>query len=241
MNDESPYVLGEHVSACCTSDYVVLLDARANRYLGIGGPEARAVSGLVRNWPKMSSPSGCDIECPHEAPLVLADLLQRGILLSSDIQTQQRDIKTIPRGTSQIVDGYAEPSFRLRTSDIAAFARAVTAAWVLRRTLSIEGLARRTRKRRLKNAILGAPSTSVLRNEVAKFEYLVRLFFAHKDSCLFRALALQEFLAASGLHPSLVFGVDTNPFSAHCWLQHEELVLNDCPETVNNFTPILVI
>jgi hypothetical protein len=36
-----------------------------------------------------------------------------------------------------------------------------------------------------------------------------------------------------------VIGVKLNPFAAHCWLQVGDVVLNDLPERVAAFTPIL--
>jgi hypothetical protein len=76
---------------------------------------------------------------------------------------------------------------------------------------------------------------------VGAFLTLRPFFFAAKDACLFDALSLSEFLATYGVFPNWVFGVQSRPFAAHCWLQLDGLVLNDTIEHVERYTPIMVV
>jgi hypothetical protein len=48
-------------------------------------------------------------------------------------------------------------------------------------------------------------------------------------------------LRAHGVSAALVIGVRSDPFSAHAWVQHHDVVLNDCLEQTNNYSPILVL
>jgi hypothetical protein len=57
--------------------------------------------------------------------------------------------------------------------------------------------------------------------------------------CLYRAYALRRFLRADGLGARWVFGVRTWPFSAHCWLQAGDVLLDDDLDRVGLYTPIL--
>ena len=59
--------------------------------------------------------------------------------------------------------------------------------------------------------------------------------------CLLDSIALVRFLARRGLYAQLVFGVTDDPFSAHCWVQAGDLVLNDTVGDVSAHTPIRVI
>jgi hypothetical protein len=61
-----------------------------------------------------------------------------------------------------------------------------------------------------------------------------------QGACLFQALWLRLYLRQAGLDAAWVFGVRTWPFSAHCWLQSGDLVLNDTAERVAAYRPILV-
>ena len=59
--------------------------------------------------------------------------------------------------------------------------------------------------------------------------------------CLLDSLALLNFLARRGLFARLVMGVKLNPFAAHCWVQHQDIILNDAFDRAGAFTPILVV
>lgn len=58
--------------------------------------------------------------------------------------------------------------------------------------------------------------------------------------CLLRAFMLLRFLRRHGRDAYWVFGVATWPFRAHCWLQIDDMVLDDDVERVRAFTPIFV-
>ena len=61
-----------------------------------------------------------------------------------------------------------------------------------------------------------------------------------QGACLFQALVLRIFLRRGGVTGDWVVGVRTWPFSAHCWLQSGDLVLNDLAERVAAYRPIMV-
>lgn len=60
-------------------------------------------------------------------------------------------------------------------------------------------------------------------------------------NCLPDSLALSFFLARRDLFPEIVFGVKLDPFAAHCWVQTDQLVLNDSRDTIEGFVPVLVV
>ena len=55
------------------------------------------------------------------------------------------------------------------------------------------------------------------------------------------ALDLRFFLARYGVFPTWVFGVKTDPFYPHCWIQQGDFVFNDTPDYIRGFSPILVV
>ncbi|MBA4010993.1 MAG: hypothetical protein C0481_03930 [Phenylobacterium sp.] len=59
--------------------------------------------------------------------------------------------------------------------------------------------------------------------------------------CLYRSWLLLAFLRRRGVSATWVFGVQTYPFEAHCWLQAGDLVLDDYVEHVRGFAPILAL
>lgn len=62
-----------------------------------------------------------------------------------------------------------------------------------------------------------------------------------RPSCLQDSIALGIWLARRSACPTIVFGVKLDPFAAHCWVQTEAAILNDAPDTVAQFAPVLVI
>jgi len=68
-----------------------------------------------------------------------------------------------------------------------------------------------------------------------------RLYVPIDTSCLLDSVAMVKFLARQGLYAHVVFGIASDPFSAHCWVQAEGLVLNDTIGNVKLHTPILVV
>jgi hypothetical protein len=48
-------------------------------------------------------------------------------------------------------------------------------------------------------------------------------------------------LVRNGIGSAVMFGVMTRPFKAHCWVQIEDVVLNDSLDHVRLFTPIKAV
>jgi len=60
------------------------------------------------------------------------------------------------------------------------------------------------------------------------------------DQCLVRGIAMKRLLAQRGCDARLVFGV-TMPFSAHCWVQAEDVVLTDTLDIIRRYQPIFAV
>jgi hypothetical protein len=85
-----------------------------------------------------------------------------------------------------------------------------------------------------------APPPPALLAESRRFARLAP-WLPHAGLCLMRSLQQRLYLAGRGHAAAWVFGVRTWPFEAHCWLQAGDVVLDDKPERVRMFTPILVV
>lgn len=68
-----------------------------------------------------------------------------------------------------------------------------------------------------------------------------RWAFRTRDQCLPDSIAFHRLCLDRGVPASLVIGVSVNPFAAHCWVQHGDVVINDRVEHIRQFTPILEI
>jgi hypothetical protein len=61
------------------------------------------------------------------------------------------------------------------------------------------------------------------------------------DKCLMKSIALLRALRSNGHEAELVIAVQARPFVAHCWVQWNGTVLNDDPDHVRTFVPIVCI
>ncbi|ASR42755.1 hypothetical protein BEN78_04490 [Xanthomonas citri pv. mangiferaeindicae] len=68
-----------------------------------------------------------------------------------------------------------------------------------------------------------------------------RLQVPIETCCLLDSLAMTRFLTKRGFATNIIFGVIDDPFSAHCWVQAGDLVLNDTVGNAMSYTPIRVI
>ncbi len=59
--------------------------------------------------------------------------------------------------------------------------------------------------------------------------------------CLARSFMLLRYLHRKGLRANWVFGVRSWPFRAHCWIQADQIVLDDAHERLIAYEPILAV
>ncbi len=101
--------------------------------------------------------------------------------------------------------------------------------------------------RSLKALIGRSPNLSLRHDQAAEAMADARLFdrwmpwVPGQGQCLYRAYLLRAFLASRGRGATWVFGVRTWPFSAHCWLQVGDVLLDDDLDRVALYTPILAV
>ncbi len=137
-----------------------------------------------------------------------------------------------------------------RALDPALRSRPVTAGWAWRALTANREAARAIARLDLMALVAAAGhgssgnlailATEALLEEVAAFRRMAP-WLPHGGVCLMRSYQLLNHLRASGHDAAWVFGVRTWPFEAHCWLQVEDVVLDDTLERVRAFKPIMVV
>ncbi len=245
----SQYLLAPHVYLCVTDDHVVLLDLKRDKYVGVGRAQMNALQTCVAGWPVLQGatiPAARESAAPSQSPL--SKLLESGMLTTDLARGKAASPIALPRPESSLIEPVPDGSadlFDVRPTIGAGstikFIRACTAARMALRFRSIASVVGRVTARKQRMGHLHHLDLSVARAHVAAFIHLRPLLFTAKDACLFDSLAMVRFLAHHRLFPTLVFGVQTGPFAAHCWVQHEGVVFNDTPDHVRRYTPILAI
>jgi hypothetical protein len=231
--------LADHVRACLCDDQLIFLDLRRGKYVGVGGPRLRPLTDLI--FGSVSGAIDPPLPLQHAGSDNWIDSL-----IDQQLLTQAPSVRK-PRGPRllEAVAALDPDDGRDNQSDLPRIVRLwraslVTSTWLRRRSLAdIESrvIALRTRHstrdRSLDERAMRAAAGAYMR---------LRLFaLSSHDRCLNDSLALVHFLATQGLFPQWVIGVRVHPFCAHSWVQHAGIVLNDQPEHVRAYQPILIV
>ena len=77
--------------------------------------------------------------------------------------------------------------------------------------------------------------------DVVRIFKKLRMWHPRNFLCRFDSLLLLQFLARYEIYPHWVYGVQLEPWSAHCWVQHNGILFDDELERVSEYKPIMVI
>lgn len=232
-----PYSIGSHVRWCRTEDGIVLLDLRTGRYLGISASDHLQVAPYVNDW--STDRSETNIEPPQADEATLGALLKAGILCRAPHHDPPAELQLQAAQTAIPFEDVLDVP-RVRAIDMARLLRAFLRIRSALKRQSIQRIVSRLNDRKQRAVDRSVAAGESIR--LAKLYLHIRpLVLTARDRCLMDSLVLVEFLSAYGVFPSWVIGVRTQPFGAHSWVQEGVVVLNDMPEKVLSFTPILAV
>jgi len=233
--------LQPHVYLCRGKRHWVILDVNRDKYLCVDRRQFELLGPSLRGWAESAGPSGCDAAAPN-AGLALANDLLRLEILSERPAIAKDALPTAYSLPTEAIDPDlpARSPWSSCTHAGSFFMSSARACRELRgqHFQSIVELVRDSKNGRLDRA--GPFDIQRASSLVSVFNRL-RLFYPSSYLCLFDSLALIHFLARFHVYPDWVFGVNADPFEAHCWVQAGSVVLNDTVERVSAFTPIMSI
>lgn len=212
------YALAAHVHAVTIGDDVVLLDVAGDAYFC--APDGRRLLRLDDEG-RVISPIAPDLA----APLLAAGLVAAGARVPV-AALKARPLRAL---------GSCE-SDRVSPRDLWRLCGALFDYAVRYRWRSFSDILRFAARR-------GGDGGCSLREveRVSRVFQRAVIWLPIPGQCLVRSFVLLRFLQRSGCRATWVFGVQTWPFAAHCWLQHEGLALDDTPERLALYEPILAI
>ena len=235
------YLLSRHTYLCIDEGYAVLLDLKADRYIGLDPFRARQLSGFVQGWPAAFPDSADALIKQNLSPDTLVrPLLDRGLITADLGSGKDATPVVLDNPTEEIGADTWNGKQSVGIADVSHFIRAVLVAFSQLRLQTIEKIVAHVQALKRRGGSPRKPAEDLARS-VATFVRLRPLVFTSRDHCLFECLALSEFLARKRIYADWVFAVHSSPFAAHCWLQMGSIVLNDTLENVQNFTPIMKV
>lgn len=218
----APWRLAPGVHGVVIGEDLVLLDVAADAYFCLAGA-ARVIALDGQGGVQVQDEAARDT-------LAEAGLIGQGGQAEA-VGVLPRPMVGVPRrGTGGVTDG--------RTIGRIIRAGCMTALDFRRRRF--EGLLAWGRGRPVADRRRFEPPSPALLETAAAFERL-RVWFPFDGACLQRSSMMLRYLRLCGHDAAWVIGVRTWPFMAHCWLQVGETALDDDPERLLPYQPILVI
>ncbi|WP_126967285.1 lasso peptide biosynthesis B2 protein [Xanthomonas arboricola] len=221
------YTLRDDLAFCRIGERLVFLDVGNDRYFRL--PQALEHSLLAY----LAHDPVSDLE--------INDLVGRGLLVDRVQATAGPQLPVIPVARSAM-------EMPVPTRRPQLFEKLEVLALVLSTRLALK---RNPLGRVLGSLSAGAQRRGTQQRSAAGVEQLLtdaasvfrhsRVWVPVEMRCLLDSVALARFLRRRQLDAQLVFGVALDPFSAHCWVQTGDLVLNDTVGNVHAHTPIRVV
>ncbi|MCD9125783.1 lasso peptide biosynthesis B2 protein [Luteimonas fraxinea] len=224
-----PYRIANAVSYCEIDGQLIFLDLESDRYFRLS--EALEIRFRAFVQTGETSPNALAELATHRVLVDAQDgeLLPRSFALAtphhSAIEREDSSARTALLAVPEVAAVVAYFRSQLRSQRVPLL-RLIARASAYRQ--------RHTGHRR------GLCSETDLLRAVEAFTR-ARLLVPIEPRCLLDSLSLLRFLARRGLYAHLIFGVSMDPFAAHCWLQTDDLVLNDSVGNVMAHTPIRTV
>lgn len=215
------------------------MDLERDKYVAVSGCR---LASWVRGWPIGTLPTADPLQgADADADALVSQMLAHGMLVS-DPHVGKPAIPVATTRASRGLDFDLDIRPETGGALLWRFGRSCLRARTSLKLRPIQSIVEAVRDRKARHAHASPQADPVrLRTLVGAFVRLRPLFYTLRAACLLDSLTLVHFLAAEGIHPDWVFGVKTEPFDAHCWVQQGEAVLNDAPDRVQQYSPILVV
>jgi hypothetical protein len=236
------YALAEHVFVCLNGEHLVLLDLKEDRYWALEAAQTAGLAALVGGWPVKTPDSTQGAEPPSPETAAAVEVLRGRGLLTDSVPPGKDATPVAATAPARELACESEPAAGPGRGNWFTFFAACAVAKIALRTWPFERVIRRVKQRKQRAGSSAEQFDTERAAELVKGFARYRVFlFSSKNECLYDSLALLEYLARYGIYADWVFGVQTRPFAAHCWVQHGDIVCNDTVEHVSGYTPIMVV
>lgn len=227
------FALSPDVFYCEFDAAIIILDVSADTYARLTPAQCLWFRQIL----SCQDRAGLDMHAAHFAE----HLVNRGLLRLSEAPAPLAGARPAHAVRDSLLDTAPGARGTSSLSCLAPFAYAIMSASLLERShrfRHVIATARAWKRGALRSPVV--PEAKVVSLTQA-FHALTPLLVTTHEACRFRSLALIRFLSLFGVPADWVFGVRLSPFGAHCWVEHDGMILNDHADNTFEYTPIMKI
>lgn len=226
------YRLRENLSCCYVDGHMFFLDIAQDRYFKLTGALEKAMRRLQAQ--------------ESVAPIFLEHLKASGILAEASALEANALITNIQRPSRSAI----EQPFTIENRQISVVLTLEVMAIIfsihhqMKKCTFKTILDRASAYRDRKSNARGFATFAALEHNLflASRQYAsARRYVPVEPVCLLDSLSLLRFLSRRGLPARIVFGVKPEPFTAHCWVQAGNTVLNETLSDTYAYTAIRMV
>jgi hypothetical protein len=235
------YFLSRDCYVCNTQGYWIILNVRRDKYLCVMQGDLTSIGSRVYGWQHHVGDAESCQYLDDRGDSLIDSLVSSGVLTSnSDEGKAFVESENVASETAVAPSGPIGQAKAPLFCSARFFLACTRIDWYLRKRKLPLALARIKRRR-----LRAGPSTGFTggtsSTKLTSIFRSLRPLYPRPYLCLFDSLALLEFLAVYHSYPRIVFGVVADPFQAHCWLQEENVLLNDDLERIGKYRRILSV
>lgn len=226
------FQLAENVHFCEVDGAIVFLNAAKDRYLGL----SEAQTEWFRNLIELGDEDSVD-----QSTLLFANRLcdLELVAMGADASPLRFPPTRPPACSSIPFNGCASAKVSARTWS--RFLRAIWGSWLLEKRTNFGGVLDVVREWKANCRSRDDRDLDSVVEKCLHFHFLTPFFFSTRNECRYRSLSLLRFLTLYGIATDWVFGVRSAPFAAHCWIEHNGVVLNDDAENTRQYKTIMSV
>lgn len=225
-----PYELCDDLTFCRVDSHFIFMDVQNDRYFQLPAALEQTFTAVVDKKDCV----GMDI----------GELIRRNILFETKAINNEAATPVIKSPSRSATEDEVENS-KLRILTYIEVLAIVASTRLHLKTKQLGGIINHIVADRRKNTCAHGSSSAACTElrllQATRLFRHARLYVPIKTSCLLDSLSLTKFLSRRNLPASIVFGVTLNPFTAHCWVQAGDLVLNETVGDANSHTPIRIV
>lgn len=216
---------------CTLGKEIIILDLNSDSYFLLTEKQSAWLREVTTSGDRPSA----------EVAAFAKRMCENGLLVRQPIGCSLRFLKGQDLPTASLLDKSCTTDLRLNVGHLVRFLLALTEVSLVQRFFDQTKIVLRARAWKSRQISSSLNTSSSVEGLTSIFHRVSPFFFSSSEACYFRSLTLLRFLSLYGINAEWVFAVRIAPFRAHCWVEHEQVILNEHLERALEFKPIMVV